>query len=69
MAVQIAHMYEYADVPLIAKPNAGLPELVDGQTVYNLSPEEFAAGGKLLVEAGVILSAAAADLRRLICAA
>ncbi len=52
MAVQIAHMYEYADVPLIAKPNAGLPELVDGRTVYNLSPEEFAAGGKLLVEAG-----------------
>ena len=30
-------------VPLIAKPNAGLPKVVDGQTVYDTSPSEFAA--------------------------
>jgi len=29
-------------VPLIAKPNAGLPRLVDGQTSYDTSPAEFA---------------------------
>ncbi|MCH4188478.1 MAG: homocysteine S-methyltransferase family protein [Megasphaera sp.] len=52
MAVQIAAMYEYADVPLIAKPNAGLPELVDGKTVYKTTPQEFAQDGKLLIEAG-----------------
>jgi 5-methyltetrahydrofolate--homocysteine methyltransferase len=27
---------------LIAKPNAGLPKLVDGNTVYQMEPAEFA---------------------------
>lgn len=30
------------DLPLIFSLNAGLPEFVDGKTVYPLSPEEFA---------------------------
>ena len=30
------------DLPLWIKPNAGLPELVDGRTVYRTTPEEFA---------------------------
>lgn len=29
-------------LPLIANPNAGLPEEKDGQTVYSIGPEEFA---------------------------
>lgn len=29
-------------VPLIAKPNAGLPRVIEGQTVYDTSPEDFA---------------------------
>jgi methionine synthase I (cobalamin-dependent) len=29
-------------VPLIAKPNAGLPRVVDGQAVYDTPPEAFA---------------------------
>ena len=29
----VSKMAEYATVPIIAKPNAGLPELVDGKTV------------------------------------
>jgi len=29
-------------VPLIAKPNAGLPRVVDGQTLYDTPPEAFA---------------------------
>jgi 5-methyltetrahydrofolate--homocysteine methyltransferase len=29
--------------PLIVKPNAGLPRLVAGQTVYDLTPGDFAA--------------------------
>jgi 5-methyltetrahydrofolate--homocysteine methyltransferase len=39
-------------VPLIAKPNAGLPRLVQGQTVYDLGPEEFAACAPDLVAQG-----------------
>ena len=30
------------DAPLIAKPNAGMPKLVDGQTVYDMDPADFA---------------------------
>ncbi len=36
-------MTEYADIPIVAKPNAGLPKLEDGVvTVYDMGPEEFA---------------------------
>ncbi len=31
------------EAPLIAKPNAGLPRLVGGQTVFDLRPEDLAA--------------------------
>ena len=52
MAEIIRKMKVYANVPLLAKPNAGLPEIMDGDTVYNMGPEEFASFGSLLVEAG-----------------
>jgi len=39
------------DVPLWYKPNAGLPRLEGGQTVFDVGPEEFAAAvGRLLGE-------------------
>ncbi len=31
-----------SDVVLLAEPNAGKPELIDGEAVYTLSPEDFA---------------------------
>jgi methionine synthase I (cobalamin-dependent) len=40
------------DRPLWIKPNAGLPELVDGRTVYRTSPDEFAGHVPALIEAG-----------------
>lgn len=40
------------DRPLWMKPNAGLPEMVQGRTVYRTSPEAFAAHGPALVAAG-----------------
>jgi len=40
------------DKPLWFKPNAGLPELVKGETVYRETPEEFAAKAPLLIAAG-----------------
>lgn len=52
MLVPVAQMAEYATVPILAKPNAGMPELLDGETVFRTTPEEFAAVGKRLVEAG-----------------
>ena len=48
----IRQMREYARVPLLAKANAGLPELFEGETVYPMTPEEFAAYGPEFVAAG-----------------
>ena len=45
-------MTEYADIPIVAKPNAGLPKLEDGVTIYDMGPEEFAREMMPLVEAG-----------------
>lgn len=55
MLEPIAKMAEYAAIPLLAKPNAGMPELIDGQTVFNVEPEEFAEFGKKLVEEGAAI--------------
>lgn len=48
----VEKMKEYAEIPLLVKPNAGLPELRDGKTVYPMGPEEFASYGPAFVEAG-----------------
>lgn len=48
----IKAMKEYATVPIIAKPNAGIPVLQDGTTIYPMEAKEFSEYGKLLVEAG-----------------
>lgn len=52
MVPMIEQMAEYATIPVIAKPNAGLPVLEDGETIYKTTPEEFAQAGKKLIEAG-----------------
>ena len=52
MCEVIAAMKSVANIPVIAKPNAGMPELIDGETVYTMTPEEFADAGLKLVEAG-----------------
>lgn len=50
---QVVHlMKQYATVPIIAKPNAGLPQLIEEETVYDMEPKEFSVETKKLVEAG-----------------
>ena len=39
-------------LPLWFKPNAGLPELVDGETVFRETPDDFAARLPALLDAG-----------------
>ncbi len=41
------------DIPIIIQANAGLPELVNGESVFPASPEEMAAQNPLWIEAGV----------------
>ncbi len=40
------------DLPLWIKPNAGIPELVNGRTVYRTTPGEFAVQIPSIIEAG-----------------
>ena len=51
----IAAMKPFATVPLVAKPNAGMPRLVGKATVYDMNPRDFASWGKKLAAAGVNL--------------
>ena len=55
MVEPVQKMAEYATIPIIAKPNAGLPELEGRKTVYRMTPEEFAKAGAALVEAGAAI--------------
>ena len=40
------------DLPIWLKPNAGVPEIVDGETVFQTAPEAFADHVPSLIEAG-----------------
>ncbi len=52
LAPVVARYLAAASVPVVCKPNAGLPEVVDGKTVYNVSPEDFACDVAMLVHDG-----------------
>jgi len=53
MLVHLKRLREFARVPLIAKPNAGMPQIVDGKTVYDCPPDEFVALVGEMLDAGV----------------
>lgn len=48
----IKEMKEIAFIPVFAKPNAGMPELINGKSTYLMTPEEFALDMKQVIEAG-----------------
>ena len=49
----IEKLLEYSSIPVVMKPNAGLPRELDGKVAFDISPEEFAAEVASLVESGV----------------
>ncbi len=51
----IMGMKPFATVPILAKPNAGLPKLIKGKTVFDMGADEFASFGPAFVKAGVNL--------------
>lgn len=55
MIEPVHQMAQFATIPILAKPNAGLPELENGKTVYRTDAAEFASWGKKLVEAGAAI--------------
>ena len=53
MAEVIREMARVTTIPIIAKPNAGFPKTDgNGKTYYDMTPEEFADGVAVLVDAG-----------------
>ena len=55
MVEVIEKMRQVSSIPILAKPNAGLPELEDGKTVYKMEKEEFVSYAKELTQAGANL--------------
>lgn len=49
----IEEIRKWTSLPIIVQPNAGLPESVNGQTVYNVSPAAFAQQMKKAAQLGV----------------
>lgn len=49
----VAELLENASVPVVLKPNAGLPRSVDGKTVFDVTAEEFAEEIADLMKGGV----------------
>ncbi len=48
----ISLMKPYATVPLVAKPNAGMPRLENGTTVFDMDADAFGSWGVKLAQAG-----------------
>ncbi len=55
MAAVVAAMREATPLPLIAQPNAGKARMIDKQAVYDMSPDDFAAGIRECARAGAKL--------------
>lgn len=51
----VAQLYGKTSLPILVMPNAGKPKLVKGETVYNMTPEEFAQGTMKCIKAGASL--------------
>jgi len=49
----VESMKPWAKIPLVAKPNAGIPELIDGKTIFNMNADAFASFGAQFVSKGV----------------
>ncbi|MBR1742416.1 MAG: homocysteine S-methyltransferase family protein, partial [Lachnospiraceae bacterium] len=52
MLPYIEEMRKFAQIPVLVKPNAGLPVLENGETVYKMTPDAFAEAMVPLIEAG-----------------
>ena len=49
----IEQLLQNASVPIVLQPNAGLPKIVDGKTVFDVTAEEFSNEVAALVKKGV----------------
>lgn len=52
MLEHVKRLAAVTSLPIAVKPNAGMPKVVDGRTVFSVGPEEFARDVSALIEAG-----------------
>ena len=52
MAQIVSWMREVTSLPLVAQPNAGRPKLVENETVFDMTPADFASGARACAQAG-----------------
>jgi 5-methyltetrahydrofolate--homocysteine methyltransferase len=55
MAEIVSAMRSGTDLPLLAKPNAGRPRMVDHKAVFDMSPPEFVSGIMECISAGATM--------------
>ena len=53
LAPVVEEYLKYSSLPVILKPNAGLPKATDGKTVYDILPDEFSREAESLIKKGV----------------
>ena len=53
LAPVVEEYLKYSSIPVLLEPNAGLPKVVDGKTVYDVLPEEFSSDVSALIKNGV----------------
>ncbi len=53
----VSEIMKYAKIPVIVQPNAGLPKMVKGKTIFEFSPEAFRDYGLEMAKAGVTILA------------
>jgi len=55
MLQNLQRLRPHARIPLLAKPNAGMPEIIDGEAIYDCPPEKFVTYMQDMAAAGVAL--------------
>lgn len=53
IAVMIEELSRISSIPIMAQPNAGLPQISGGKTVYDVDPEQFGRECVKMAECGV----------------
>ncbi len=53
LAPVVEEYLKYSSIPVLLEPNAGLPKVVEGKTVYDVLPEEFSSDVSALIKKGV----------------
>ena len=51
----VKDIVEYSSIPVMVQPNAGLPRIEDGKTVYDVGPDEFASYIAQMADMGVAM--------------